>query len=163
MCCHRCRQRARRWRKRAVEAHFAEAHDAIKRIVRQGADGGHHGERNRQIVMGPLFRHVGRRQIDDETASGNRQADRGKGSAHALSRFRDRLVAKPNDDDAVGAAVSCTCTSMRRASRPEKATVVAIAHVCMRARLYPQTGPRIVHMRNKPATENERLRVVFVF
>ena len=60
---HRCRQRARRWRKRAIEAHFAEAHDTVERIVRQGADGGHHGERNRQIVMGPLFRHVGRREI----------------------------------------------------------------------------------------------------
>ena len=54
--------------------------------------------------MRPLLRHVGGREIDDQTPRRDSEPDRRKGCTHALARFRNGLVAKPDDDDAVRAA-----------------------------------------------------------
>ncbi len=68
------RQYARHGRDRAVEAEFAEHCEARKSIRRNGADGGHQPERDRQVVVAAFLGQVGGREVDGDAACGERQA-----------------------------------------------------------------------------------------
>ena len=61
-------------RDRAVEAELAEHGKARQRVVRDGADGGHQAERDRQIVVAAFLGQVGRREIDGDAARRQREA-----------------------------------------------------------------------------------------
>ncbi len=60
-------------RDRAVEAELAEHGKTRQRVVRDGADGGHQAERDRQIVVAAFLGQVGRREIDGDAARRQRQ------------------------------------------------------------------------------------------
>ena len=72
----RGRQHAGHRRDRSIEPEFAEHGEAGKRIRRNGADRRHQAERDRQVVMAAFLRQVGGREIDGDSARGQRQARR---------------------------------------------------------------------------------------
>ena len=84
-------------RDRAVEAELAEHGEAGQRVVRDGADGGHQAERDRQIVVAAFFGQVGRREVDGDAARRQREARGGQRRAHPLARFGDRFVGQADD------------------------------------------------------------------
>lgn len=136
---HRRRQRARRRRQRAVETDFAEADHAVERVVRQRADRGHHRQRDRQIVMRALFRHVGGGEIDDQPPGRNGQADRGESGAYALARFGNGLIAQADDDDAVRPARELNLDLDPARFEPLERHRGRIGACLHNDRLYPQT------------------------
>ena len=59
----RRRQDARDGADRPVERQFADHRKALERVERNGADRRHDRERDRQIVMAALLRHIGGREV----------------------------------------------------------------------------------------------------
>jgi hypothetical protein len=82
---------------RAVEAKLAQHREARQRVVRDGADRRHQPERDGEIVVAPFLGQVGGREIDGDAPRRQRQPGRDHGRAHALARFRYRLVWEPDD------------------------------------------------------------------
>ena len=82
---------------RAVETELAEHGKTRQCIVRNGADGGHEAERDRQIVVAAFLGQVGRREIDGDAARRQRQARGGQRRAHPLARFGNRFVGQADD------------------------------------------------------------------
>ena len=95
----RRRQYARDRRDRAVEPEFAKHGKAGKRVRRNGADCRHQAERDRQVVMAAFLRKIGGREIDGDTPRRQREPRGDQRRAHALARFRHRLVGKPDDGE----------------------------------------------------------------
>ena len=108
---------------RAVEAELAQHREARQRVVRNGADRRHQPERDRQVVVASFLGQVGGREIDGDAPRRQRQPGRDHGRAHALARFRYRLVGQPDDVNAGIPGATCTCTSTGRTSTPSNATV----------------------------------------
>ena len=70
---------------------------ALDRIGRDRADRSHQAERDWQIVVAALLGQIGRGEIDDDAARGKGKAGGGQRRAHALARFRHRLVRQPDN------------------------------------------------------------------
>ncbi len=86
-------------RDRAVEAEFAQHRKARQRVVRNGADGRHQPERDRQVVVAAFLGQIGRRQVDGDASRRQRQAGGDQRRAHPLAGFRNRLVGKADDGE----------------------------------------------------------------
>ena len=84
---------------RPVERELADHREAVERVGGNGADRRHHPERDRQVVVAALLRHVGGREIDGD-ALGRQGEPRGdQRRAHPLARFGHRLVAEADDGE----------------------------------------------------------------
>ena len=70
----RCRQDPGDGCQRAIERQLTERGEALERVGRNGTDGGHDAERDREVVVRALLREVSRRKIDDDAPCGQREA-----------------------------------------------------------------------------------------
>ena len=92
---HRARDRAQR----AVERQLADERDAPEvrlELAGRDEDGRGHG----QVVAGPLFRQVGRSQVDGDPAGRDLEAGVAKGGAHTLARLEHRAAGEADDRQA---------------------------------------------------------------
>ena len=83
----RRRQHAGDRRDGAVEAKLAQNGKSRQRVVRDGSDRYHEPERNRQVVVAAFLRKVGRREVDGDAPSGQREPRSNQSGAHALAGF----------------------------------------------------------------------------
>ena len=83
----RRRQHAGDRRDGAVEAKLAQNGKSRQRVVRDGSDRYHEPERNRQVVVVAFLRKVGRREVDGDAPSGQREPRSNQSGAHALAGF----------------------------------------------------------------------------
>ena len=81
----------------AVEAEFAEHGEARDGVLRDGADGRHQPERDRQIVMAAFLGQVGGREIDGDAARRQRQPGSDQRRAHAFLGFGDGFVGQADN------------------------------------------------------------------
>jgi hypothetical protein len=81
----------------AVERQFAENGVILQSIRWDRPDRRHDANRNRQIVMAPLFRQIGRCKIDRDALCRQSQTRDIEGGAHPLARFGNRFVAQADD------------------------------------------------------------------
>ena len=95
----RRRQHAGHRADRAVERQFADHRIAGERVGRNRADRRHHAQRDRQVVVTALLRHVGGREIDGDPLGRQREARGDQRGAHPLARFGHRLVAESDDHE----------------------------------------------------------------
>jgi hypothetical protein len=141
---HCRRQGPWRIRKRAIKPKFGETHDAIERIARQGADRGHRRQHNGQILVRPLFRQIGGREIDDQTPGRDSKANRSEGGAHTLAAFGDGFIAQADDDDSRLAAGELDLDLNRPGFEPREGDRHDAGARPHNPRLYPQTGLQAV-------------------
>ena len=99
----RGRQHARHRRDGTVEREFAQHREAAERVRRDGADGRHDAERDRQVVVAALLGQVGRREVDGDALRRQGQPRGGQRRADPLAGFGDRLVAEADDVEHHGA------------------------------------------------------------
>ena len=83
----------------AVERELPDDREAVERVGRNGADRRHHRERDRQVVVAALLRHVGRREVDRDALGRKGEARGDQRRAHPLARFAHRLVAEADDGE----------------------------------------------------------------
>ena len=100
----RRRQHAGDGADRAVERQFSDHRETVERVGRNGADRRHDRERDRQVVVAALLRHVGGREVDGDALGGQGEARGDQRRAHPLARFGHRLVAEADDGEGDRAA-----------------------------------------------------------
>ena len=77
----------------SVQRKLADRRPVIEHVGWDDVHAGHDRQRDRQVVVTALLGQVRGREIDDDPPARQRKAEAGKGGAHALAAFRDRLVA----------------------------------------------------------------------
>ena len=95
----RGRQHAGDGRDRAVESELAEHGVAGQGIRRERADGRHHGERDRQVVMTAFLRQIGRREVDGDALGRQGQPRGDESRPDPLAAFGDGLVGQADEDE----------------------------------------------------------------
>ncbi len=93
------RHRAGDRSQRAVERQLADERDAPEvRLELAGCD--EDGRGHGQVVAGPLFRQIGRGQVDGDPAGGDFEAGVAKGGAHTLACLEHRAAGQADDRQA---------------------------------------------------------------
>ena len=110
---------------RSVKREFAENRVICQSIRRNGADGGHDAERDRQIVAAFLWK-IGGREIDGDALGGHGEARGIERGAHSFARFSDRLVAEADNREDHIAIGDLYLHIQGRASMPSNATVATL-------------------------------------
>ena len=82
---------------RAIERQFADDRVALERIGRNGADGRHDPQRDRQVVMATFLGHVGGREIDGDPPRRQGQPARHQRRTHPFAGLAHRLVGQPDE------------------------------------------------------------------
>ncbi len=91
-CGHRRGQRAHHCHQRAVERELAQRNGSLNLVGRQHADRREQRQRDRQVEMRALLRHVGGRQVDRDALRRQRDRHRGEGGADPFLGLGHRLV-----------------------------------------------------------------------
>ena len=98
--CVDCREQyARRRGHPAIQTKLTDDDVTGKRFGIDDPRRAQHGKRDRQIVMRPFFRQVGRRQIDGDPLGWKRKSQRRDRAADTLTTFVDRFVTQPDDGE----------------------------------------------------------------
>jgi hypothetical protein len=86
-------------RDRAIQRQLAEGDEIGQLLAGHGAHCGHQRERDREIVVAPLFGQIGRGEIDDDPPLRKREAGRMQRAPHPLGGFGYGFVGEAYDQE----------------------------------------------------------------
>jgi len=104
--------------------------------MRNGADGRHQAERDRQVEMAALLRQVGRRQIDRDAPAGQGQAGGDQRRTHPLLGLVHRLVRQADNVEHDIAGQDMHLHVHRRPTHDQKKEVTSQVPLCPPVRKY---------------------------
>ena len=96
---HRRRQGAGRRDDASIEGELPHRRPVGQRVGGHHPHGRHHRQGDGQVVVAAFFGQVGGRQVADDPAAGQRQAEAGEGGPDPLAALAHRLVAEPHHDE----------------------------------------------------------------